>query len=123
MRVFFSRIEIVLLSYVGIYLVVSVDVWGEAKSGLGFLSFERVPMTDRCPRPASITAPGGRIECPLCVHTAAREQPYSNILKAIFAVHLRRVLFARLRKGVFRAEDTFRRLLNYFGVKDNQQHP
>lgn len=74
-------------------------------------------------RPAAGIHHVGRIECPLCVYTTAQEQPYSYIFKAIFAVHLRRVVFARLREGVFRAEDTFRLLLNYFGVKDNQQHP
>lgn len=74
-------------------------------------------------RPAAGIHHGGRIECPLCVHIAPQEQPYSDILKAIFTVHLRLVVFARLREGVFRAEETFRRLLNYFGVKDNQEHP
>lgn len=72
-------------------------------------------------RPAAGIHHGGWIECPLCVHTAAREQPYSDIFKAIFAVHLRLVVFARLRGCLFRAEETFRPLLNYFGAKDNQE--
>lgn len=98
----------VLLSYVGIYLVVSVDVCrGRQKEG--WASFRAG--ADDGSQPAAGIHHGGRIECPLCVHTAAaQEQPYSDILKAIFAVHLRLVVFARLRGGVFRAEETFRRL-------------
>lgn len=122
-EIFFSGIGIilVLLSYVGIYLVVSVDVCrGRQKAGSA--SFRSSGCRWR------IAARGWhpsrrRIECPHCVHGAAQEQPYSDILKAIFALHLRRVVFARVREGLFRAEETFRRLLNYFGVKDNQEHP